>query len=500
MNGQTPRKLSPSEGFYAGEVALASGATLGRYELVSMVATGGMAQVWAAERRDAFGLSRLVALKVIRPEFADDVEYARMFVDEATIASAVRHPNVCETYELARQGSTLFMAMELIPGDSLGGVLRVGGRVQPLEPTMAAKICADAALGLHAAHELKDAKGVSLGVVHRDVSPSNILISLHGQVKVTDFGIAKARHQLHERTRTGEIKGKFGYLAPEQVRARATVDRRADVYALGCVLYTSVLGMRPFGNGLEAIPNILEGRFKKPRELRPELPRELEEIILVALASRPEDRFETAEEFREQLETWLWREGTSISQTDVAELLRRRLPEEAYRTAQSHLMGGRASPEDVYRRLLESSSEIEFDTAVSTPRTSRIDLGISARDAVPPSSPTVITPTVIVPPIATPSAAPRVAEGARAKAAETESGALSSTFRSLVPEAPDSLDLDEPGAFWTPSRPPTTVVEESSPLPEAPRLPSEVRRPRTPLVLVAVAAAVATSVAVWFVG
>ena len=158
-----------------------------------------------------------------------------MFIDEAVVASAIRHPNICETYELGRDENLLFMVLEWVAGDSLSGLMR-GSELNPLPHEIAARVSAEACAGLHAAHEAMDATGNSLGVVHRDVSPPNIFVSVHGHVKVSDFGIAKAKNQLHARTRTGEIKGKFAYIPPEQVLGHG-VDRRVDIYAMGCVLY-----------------------------------------------------------------------------------------------------------------------------------------------------------------------------------------------------------------------------------------------------------------------
>ncbi|HYP89914.1 MAG TPA: serine/threonine-protein kinase, partial [Polyangiaceae bacterium] len=239
------------------------GDEIGRYQLISRLASGGMGEVWTAKATGS-GFARTVALKLVRSEMSGDENYARMFIDEATVASSIHHPNVCETYELGKHGDRLFMAMEWIAGDSLAGLLRQGDYLVALDVRIAARIIADACAGLHAAHETVGPDGASLGVVHRDISPPNILISMQGQAKVSDFGIAKARHQLHERTKTGEVKGKFAYIAPEQITGHP-VDRRADVYAMGCVLYVATLGSRPFGNGADALRKILSNKYKSPR-------------------------------------------------------------------------------------------------------------------------------------------------------------------------------------------------------------------------------------------
>jgi|GEM_PF-1020828 len=356
---------------------LAPGSRVGRYTLVARLASGGMAHVWTAEPGNGSGLGRMVAVKVIRSELAKDVEYARMFIDEATIACAIEHPNVCQTYELDRHDGSMFMAMEWVPGDSLGGLLREGDHFAPLDVAVAVRICADACAGLHAAHEALDENGLSLGVIHRDVSPPNILISLQGQVKVSDFGIAKARHQLHERTKTGEVKGKFGYLAPEQITG-SSGDRRIDIYAMGCVLYVATMGLRPFGNGPKAMTKILLGEYRKPGEIDPMYPPGLEAIVVRALAHEPADRFQTAGEMRAALEKWLVDARQVVTATDVARALTERMnPKtlEDIRHLQSRRRGNRAG----FGALLDAFDELEPPTAASGVLVPPLDLAQQAR-------------------------------------------------------------------------------------------------------------------------
>ncbi|MBN2195120.1 MAG: serine/threonine protein kinase [Polyangiaceae bacterium] len=303
---------------------LRPGERIGRYRLLAPLASGGMAEVWAAKPDGRLGLSRTVALKVVRAEYAADSEYTRMLIDEATVASAIHHPNVCDLLELDRHEELIFMVMEWIAGDSLAGLLHKGSEIAPLKYHLAARIVADACAGAHAAHEATDQEGAPLGIVHRDISPPNILLSLQGQVKVSDFGIAKARHQLHSRTKTGEVKGKFAYVPPEQIVGGA-VDRRADVYALGCVLYVATLGLRPFGSGPQAMHKILEGEYRKPSELKPNYPKDLEAIIVTALAQDAENRFPTANAMRLALEEWMADREQVIGAPEIAHLVQRRL-------------------------------------------------------------------------------------------------------------------------------------------------------------------------------
>jgi len=321
-----------------------------------------MAEVWAA-KPEGSGISRAVALKLVRPEFAVEAEYARMFIDEAVIASTIRHPNICETYELGRDENLLFMVMEWVAGDTLSGLMR-GSALSPLPIEVAVRICAEACAGLHAAHEAKDADGNNLGIVHRDISPPNILVSVNGHVKVSDFGIAKAANQLHARTRTGEIKGKLAYIPPEQVLGQG-VDRRVDIYAMGCVLYVTTLGKRPFGSGGEALGKIVRGSYRKPRELEPDYSEELERIVMRALASDREQRYQTAEEMRFELEQWLLTRPHLTQHADVARLVRERISDERKKMIDALMNVSRAIPDTLANRFISPADKTATPTATS---------------------------------------------------------------------------------------------------------------------------------------
>ncbi|MEO6603704.1 MAG: protein kinase, partial [Polyangiaceae bacterium] len=202
------------------------------------------------------------------------------------------------------------------------------------------------------------------GIVHRDVSPPNILVSIHGHVKVSDFGIAKARNQLHARTQTGEIKGKLAYIPPEQVLGQG-VDRRADVYAMGCVLYVSTLGLRPFGGGASAVGNIVRGTYRKPRDLRADYPEELERIVARALCVNRDERYQTAEEMRYELEQWLLTRPQPTQHGDVARLVRERLSDERKKMIDVLFNAGRTVPEALAKRFLAFNDRNATPTATS---------------------------------------------------------------------------------------------------------------------------------------
>ena len=305
---------------------LGPGARLGRYELLIPIAYGGMARVWAARLNGQRGFSKLVAVKTILPHLAHDPEFERMFLDEGRIAAGVHHPNVCEIYELGEEGHCLYLAMEWVPGESLVHVLRQGKpKSRPIDVRIAARIAADACAGLHAAHGLVDEEGQFLGVVHRDVSPHNILVTIDGTVKVVDFGVAKALGQMHNQTVAGQIKGKVAYMAPEQITG-SPVDARADIHSMGCVLYEATTGSPPFlgENDPQIMQAVLTGHYALPTKFVRGYPPELEAILARALAPTPRMRFADAEQMRVALEEWLARSGPIVTPSHVAAVVRER--------------------------------------------------------------------------------------------------------------------------------------------------------------------------------
>src|SRR5688572_2333969 len=224
------------------ETPLAPGQRLDRYELLCPVGEGGMARVWVARLARKYGFEKLVAIKTILQKHASDDRFRAMFLDEARIASRIDHPNVGHIIDLGEEGDVLYLVMEWIDGDTLSRIKRtVERKKQEFPLPIALRVLADTCQGLHAAHELKAPDGSLLGVVHRDVSPQNILVSMSGVAKLIDFGIAKARDRLSGETSTGFFKGKVHYISPEQAVGRA-VDRRSDVFSVGAILFHLVVG------------------------------------------------------------------------------------------------------------------------------------------------------------------------------------------------------------------------------------------------------------------
>ena len=234
--------MSPQE-----ETHLAPGYRLDRYELLCPLGYGGMASVWVARLLGKHGFEKLVAIKTILPKYARDPSFQEMFLDEARIAARIQHVNVAQILDLGDQHGVLFLAMEWVDGDALSKLANAAeGRGVAFPPGIAMRILVDVCAGLHAAHELRDRGGAPLEIVHRDISPHNILVGVQGTAKVIDFGIAKARDRSAGDTRTGSFKGKVKYMAPEQAILPKTTDRRADVWAVGAVLYSLLAKRSPY--------------------------------------------------------------------------------------------------------------------------------------------------------------------------------------------------------------------------------------------------------------
>jgi len=312
----------------AHDAALAAGSTLDRYELLCPLAEGGMATVWLARMQGKHGFEKLVAIKTIKAELVDDPRFEEMFLDEARIASGITHPNVAQIIDLGEKNGVLYLVMEWVDGESLAKVRKFAVKARvPIPLGLTLRIIADACAGLHAAHELKGADGLAMGVVHRDVSPQNILISTAGAVKVIDFGIAKAQNRLGTRTRTGVVKGKVQYMAPEQALGDAH-DRRIDVWALGVCMYELVTGGLPFDgdNPLEVLSRITS---ESPPPIEGDLPLSVRGIIFKALARNPEERFPTVAAMRRAIESALSQLALDNSTDDLAGFVEAHMPHRA---------------------------------------------------------------------------------------------------------------------------------------------------------------------------
>jgi serine/threonine protein kinase len=346
-------------------LTLAAGAVLDRYELLCPIGRGGMAGVWAARLRGKLGFERIVAVKTILPQFGGDPRMRRMFVDEARVACRIVHPNVARVLDLGEERGVLYLVMEWVDGESLSKLQRViqgrGGRV-PVG--VALRLVADACSGVHEAHELRDPEGAPLGVVHRDVSPQNLLVDVHGTCRVIDFGIAKARDRLSGDTSDGSLKGKVPYMSPEQARG-LPVDRRADVWSLGAVLYHLLTGRPPVAGVNEAETLLQLTTCAKPAAFDDRVPQPVAEAVFGALAPLDE-RYPDAAEMRAALEAAMSECGLITSVADVAAYVGEHLAEErAGRVAT--IQGALGAAEDRRRSPAAADQELPATKAESSP-------------------------------------------------------------------------------------------------------------------------------------
>jgi serine/threonine protein kinase len=281
-------------------------ARLGRYEILGDLAVGGMAEILLARVVGPSGFERPVVIKRILPHLARQEGFVAMFLDEARIAAAVRHHNVIHVEELQQGDDGLYLVMEYLEGESAAGLMRrLFSRDETLDLGLASYLVAESCAGLHAAHEMTDAEGTVQHVVHRDVSPQNLFVTYDGQVKVLDFGVAKAADRI-TRTEVGQLKGKFEYMSPEQCSSRP-IDRRSDIFALGIVLYELTTGRKLFkrNSPAETVRAICDHGILPPSRLLEDYPAALERICLRALEAAPEDRYPTALEMRRELLAFL---------------------------------------------------------------------------------------------------------------------------------------------------------------------------------------------------
>jgi serine/threonine protein kinase len=302
------------------QTRLAPADSWSRYRIVGPLSRGGMAEVSLALQVGVQGFSRVVALKRVLPSYAEDAGFLEMFLDEARLAARLDHPHIVRIYDLGQDEEAYFLAMEYLPGEDLRQLHDVlaasNGQVAP---GLAAYLLAQAADALHFAHELTDEHGEPLHLVHRDVSPSNVIVTYDGQVKVVDFGIAKARGNAFE-TGVGVMKGKLGYLAPEQFTG-TPVDRRTDVFGLGILLWELLTNTRLFvrDSAAATMAAASVGEVPPLSGFRDDLGPELEGIVQRALAHEPAARFQTAGALRDALEHYLRGEGLAPTPRDVAE-------------------------------------------------------------------------------------------------------------------------------------------------------------------------------------
>jgi serine/threonine-protein kinase len=294
-----------------------------RFKIIRKLDAGGMAEVYHAEQESIEGFRKTVAVKKVLPHLVENQKFLRMFLDEARLCLRLNQANIVQVFDVGQAGGSYYIIMEYVDGVSLRHVLdfmRTRGTVMPLE--QAVFMMVETCKGLFYAHNLADSDGRPLNIVHRDVSPPNILLSKQGEVKLVDFGLARAADQL-EHTDAGIVKGKFSYLSPEAV-AGAVVDARADIFAAGILLFESLTGRRLFAGRTdhETIQQVRQAEIPSLSRINPAVPRDLEQIVLRALARELSDRYQTAQELGDDLYQFLFSHGLKVTSFDVAELVK----------------------------------------------------------------------------------------------------------------------------------------------------------------------------------
>jgi eukaryotic-like serine/threonine-protein kinase len=458
--------------------------TLGRYELLTPIGRGGMAVVWAARLQGSRGFSKMVAIKVMLPHLSVDPRFERMFLREAKIASRIRHPNVCEITDLGEQDGVLYLVMEWVDGDSLAAVLRADPGLLPID--VAAHLVADAGRGLHAAHELTSEEGEHLSVVHRDVSPQNVLVTTSGTVQIVDFGVAKAANDGEQTTQSGFTKGKVGYVAPEQVNG-AGVDARTDVFALGVVLYELTTRVHPF-RGPTDLATLLAvastDPLKDPTHVDPSYPPELAAIVRKAVEKDPEARYATMAEMVRELDAF-------VSAQPYADEIQART-----RAALTTVLA--ASSENRARRLREAEAAFEerqrtrtrlrAGTETAAPRNKRAAIAVGSivvaalavgaiagvrlsNSSARAEAQTVASPT----PAGSAEIAPRAAASTPGPTGVVPSSAAPEPARSPEPSAQKRLPASGPRGARSPA---PAAADAAPPAPPAQPAPSASSGPR----------------------
>ena len=291
----------------------------GRFKFIGEIGRGGMANVYLTATRGALGgFQKLVVIKLLRADLAEEQEFRQMFLAEARLAARLNHPHVVQTYDVGEDDGRYYLAMEYVDGQTLETARRSPDASRLFPPRVQLQVLVHVLSGLHYAHELKDYDGKPLNVVHRDVTPSNILLGYDGRVKLVDFGVAKALDS-GTQTRAGVVKGKTGYMAPESFTDSGHVDRRADIYSVGVLLWEMLVGRRMWKHlgSTDRLQRAIEGQIEPLRQLVPEVPQKLEQICLKALQARPEDRYATAAELQADLEAYLERHPPRVSDREI---------------------------------------------------------------------------------------------------------------------------------------------------------------------------------------
>ncbi|MEZ4220530.1 MAG: serine/threonine-protein kinase [Polyangiaceae bacterium] len=349
-----------------------------RYRVIEKIASGGMAEVFRAESAGLEGFKKTVAIKRVLPHLAEKKQFMGMFLDEARLSAQLSHSNCVQVFDVGVGDNTFFIVMEYVDGADLKGVISHHQKIgQRIPPEVACLICVRICEGLAYAHELRDGKGQNLHIVHRDMSPPNVLITRHGEVKIVDFGLAKANSQL-EKSEPGIIKGKFSYLSPEAALGQP-IDHRTDIFAVGIILWEMIAGRRLFlgETDLETVRQVQAARYTPLSELGVSVPPDLESVLARALARDPLQRYQAARELGSDLNSVLFQFGRAVSSFDIAQLLQPIVRERD----ESSLARSRDNKKSIIGSLIEealfefTSLQNESDDSSSTVGSAPLNLG-----------------------------------------------------------------------------------------------------------------------------
>ncbi len=354
---------------------------LGRYHLLDRIAFGGMAEIYRARTFDSHGTPHLVAVKRVLAHLAEDDDFIQMLVDEAKIASVLRHVNIARVYEFARSGGEYFISMEHVDGKDMRTTLeRCRQKKKSVPAEHASYICAEIAAGLHAAHSAVDARHRPLRIIHRDVSPSNVIVSYAGEVKLCDFGIAKATLS-RVQTRTGVIKGKVKYMSPEQALGRK-LDHRSDIFSLGASLYEMLTRVPPFvaSNEMDLLIKVRDAKYRPIRELEPEIPEELEAICDRCLTRSRANRYQTAAEVEADLRAFLSAYYPNYSRSHLGRFVRKMFAteiEKELRMLEEYVLDEVVS-DDVGENLISGDAEFESADVPFQPKPTSVSIALGS--------------------------------------------------------------------------------------------------------------------------
>lgn len=331
-----------------------------RYKIIEKIDAGGMAEIYRAKAITVEGLSKDVAIKRILPSLCNRPKFVTMFLDEARLAMHLSHANIVQVFDVGRLGGTYYIVMELVEGPNLRRIFqRLTEIGQRFPVPIAVHIACEVLKGLAHAHERRDPNGNPLGIVHRDISPSNILISKAGEVKITDFGLAKAITQV-EITDPGIVKGKFSYLSPEALDGK-TVDHRADIFSLGIVLWELLANRRLFlgANEMETAEMVQKAEVPSLKLLNEEVPEELDRLVAKALARDPRKRYPTARDMGDALMGFLFAKNMKVSSYDLAEFVRSVFEAQAVRAEEENIerIGGLINEEILSLSMLRYAGQ-----------------------------------------------------------------------------------------------------------------------------------------------